>query len=49
MSDGRIVEQGPTERLLHAPSDPYTKQLFEDTPVFHDRRLRYNGDGRSES
>ncbi|MFP4373381.1 MAG: ATP-binding cassette domain-containing protein [Spirochaetaceae bacterium] len=48
MNDGRIVEQGPTERLLHAPSDPYTKQLFEDTPVFHDRRLRYNGDRRSE-
>lgn len=48
MSEGRIVEHGPAERLLASPSDPYTRQLFEDTPVFHDTRLRYNGPTRSE-
>jgi len=47
MTDGRIVEEGPTDELLAAPRDPYTRRLFEDTPVFHDRRLRYNGDSRS--
>ena len=27
MSKGRIVEQGPTERVLSAPKDPYTRAL----------------------
>jgi ABC-type glutathione transport system ATPase component len=49
MTDGRIVEHGPTGQLLAAPQDPYTRRLFEDTPVFHDRRLRYNDGRRSES
>lgn len=44
MTEGRIVEQGPTERLLQRPTDAYTRKLFEDTPVFHDTRLRYNTD-----
>jgi ABC-type oligopeptide transport system ATPase subunit len=48
MAEGRIVEQGPTEQLLAAPQDPYTRRLFADTPVFHDRRLRYNDSPRSE-
>lgn len=27
LHDGRIVEQGPTERIIYAPEQPYTKQL----------------------
>jgi ABC-type glutathione transport system ATPase component len=48
MTEGKIVEEGPTEELLSSPFDPYTRRLFEDTPVFHDRRLRYNDERRSE-
>ncbi|REE97839.1 dipeptide/oligopeptide/nickel ABC transporter permease/ATP-binding protein [Thermomonospora umbrina] len=28
MNDGRIVETGTTERVLHAPEDPYTQRLL---------------------
>ncbi|MYW63574.1 dipeptide ABC transporter ATP-binding protein [Streptomyces sp. SID8379] len=32
LSDGRIVEEGPTAAVLDHPSDPYTRQLLSDTP-----------------
>ena len=32
MSDGRIVEQGPLERIFTAPDADYTRKLLADTP-----------------
>ncbi|MEO8904767.1 MAG: ABC transporter ATP-binding protein [Polyangiaceae bacterium] len=32
MYAGRIVEQAPTEQLLHAPLHPYTEALLKSTP-----------------
>ena len=32
MSEGRIVEFGPVDRVLDSPSEPYTKSLLADTP-----------------
>ena len=33
MHRGRVVEQGPTTRLVSAPRDPYTQALIRDTPT----------------
>jgi ABC-type glutathione transport system ATPase component len=33
MRQGRIVEQGPTARVLSAPADPYTADLLAAAPV----------------
>jgi peptide/nickel transport system ATP-binding protein len=33
MRDGRIVEEGPAERVLHAPEDEYTQTLLANTPT----------------
>ncbi|MBX2880620.1 MAG: dipeptide ABC transporter ATP-binding protein [Granulosicoccus sp.] len=33
MKDGKIVEQGPTEKLFSQPSHPYTQQLIRAAPV----------------
>ncbi|MGV6848929.1 MAG: dipeptide ABC transporter ATP-binding protein [Marinibacterium sp.] len=32
MRKGRIVESGPTERVLNAPQSPYTRQLLDAVP-----------------
>ncbi|MFC8596359.1 dipeptide ABC transporter ATP-binding protein [Streptomyces atroolivaceus] len=32
MHDGRLVETGPTERLLAAPTHPYTRHLLDAVP-----------------
>ncbi|OZB88228.1 MAG: ABC transporter ATP-binding protein, partial [Microbacterium sp. 14-71-5] len=33
MKDGRIVEHGPTSRVLHHPEQDYTKRLLAAIPV----------------
>ncbi|MET8547329.1 ABC transporter ATP-binding protein [Micromonospora zamorensis] len=40
MRDGRIVEDGPTDRLLRAPSHPYTQQLLAAVPSASSRGRR---------
>ncbi|WP_329059797.1 ABC transporter ATP-binding protein [Amycolatopsis sp. NBC_01480] len=32
MKDGHVVEQGPVDEVLTAPSDPYTRQLLDAVP-----------------
>jgi ABC-type dipeptide/oligopeptide/nickel transport system ATPase component len=32
MTEGRIVETGPTAALLERPRAPYTQQLLANTP-----------------
>ena len=32
MSDGHVVEQGPTERIFTSPGADYTRKLLADTP-----------------
>ncbi|MGW3786725.1 dipeptide ABC transporter ATP-binding protein [Micromonospora chokoriensis] len=40
MRDGRVVEDGPTDRLLRAPSHPYTRQLLAAVPSAASRGRR---------
>ncbi|MEM1289500.1 MAG: ABC transporter ATP-binding protein [Pseudomonadota bacterium] len=40
MYAGEIVEAGPAERLLHAPSHPYTAGLVAATPTLRDTQRR---------
>ncbi|HEX9620569.1 MAG TPA: ABC transporter ATP-binding protein [Polyangiaceae bacterium] len=35
MHQGRIVEQGPPDRVTQSPSDPVTRQLLDDIPSIH--------------
>jgi len=40
MHEGRIVEQGPADRVCERPSDPYTKKLLAAVPVPDPREAR---------
>jgi oligopeptide transport system ATP-binding protein len=40
MHDGRIVEQGPADRVCEQPSDPYTRTLLAAVPVPDPRESR---------
>ena len=39
MKDGEIVEQGPAERVMRAPSHPYTQALLDAAPKPPARRV----------
>jgi ABC-type dipeptide/oligopeptide/nickel transport system ATPase component len=36
LADGKLVETGPTDRVLHFPEAEYTKRLIADTPQISD-------------
>ena len=36
MEKGNLVEQGPAEKVLHAPEQPYTKKLLAAVPTLRD-------------
>jgi oligopeptide transport system ATP-binding protein len=40
MHDGKIVEQGPVDRVCEQPEDPYTKKLLEAVPIPDPRESR---------
>ena len=40
MSEGRIVEFGPTDDVLADPQADYTKKLLADTPTIESRALK---------
>jgi peptide/nickel transport system ATP-binding protein len=40
MYAGRIVEEGPTENIFHAPLHPYTKHLIQSLPVIGDKSVK---------
>lgn len=49
MRDGRVVEHGPTARVLTDPQHPYTGALLDAVPVEHAKGTRLTGprpDGR---
>jgi oligopeptide transport system ATP-binding protein len=43
MHNGKIVEQGPADRVCEQPSDPYTKTLLAAVPVPDPREARARG------
>jgi peptide/nickel transport system ATP-binding protein len=49
MHDGKIVEQGPADRVCEQPSDPYTKTLLAAVPVPDPRESRARRSGATGS
>ena len=45
LSEGRVVEEGPTDRLFEAPQDPYTRRLLAAVPSLPTVSERHAGDG----
>jgi peptide/nickel transport system ATP-binding protein len=43
MKDGRVVESGPTARVLHSSRDDYTRALIDAVPCFDDSAVRTTG------
>ena len=43
MKDGKVVETGTKEEVLHAPKDQYTKRLLDCIPKLGDKRRRFPG------
>ncbi|HEX3813138.1 MAG TPA: ABC transporter ATP-binding protein [Mycobacteriales bacterium] len=39
MSDGKLVESGPTEEVIFAPKHEYTRHLLADVPRLHESML----------
>ena len=46
LRDGEVVEQGPTARVLTAPSHPYTRALLDAVPGTHPKGMRLHGPQR---
>lgn len=42
LDQGRVVEQGPTDRVLAEPATEYTRQLLADAPVLDTGHGRVN-------
>ena len=40
MNRGKIVEEGPAEKVYSEPQDPYTQALLAAVPVPDPRRMR---------
>jgi peptide/nickel transport system ATP-binding protein len=49
MYAGRLVEEGPTRQILHAPQHPYTRHLVASLPRIGDRAERRGLEGRPPS
>jgi peptide/nickel transport system ATP-binding protein len=47
LKDGRVVEHGPTARVLSQPEHEYTKQLLRAIPAEHTKGTRLSGTGPS--
>ncbi|UVI35744.1 dipeptide ABC transporter ATP-binding protein [Brevibacterium spongiae] len=49
MKDGRVVESGPTARVLHESADAYTRALINAVPCFDDSAVRTTAPGSPDT